>query len=1253
MVKCQFCGTLYVDEHASKEEEYLTVGAYEKLRELKFDEAIEAFDKIINLYPMSFNAYYGRMQARNKMVFYPNKSGNGRKARFFGKIIPSILEDEDYKLAVQYAPGDVAKTYEENAKKIEKAYTVLSQGIPEDKTDVFVCALNYTKDSPNSKIDSAVAKLREENLSVFFLQELQGKLLECKIFTALKHAKTFVLFANSKVKVTDPEYVHLFDRYNYFTQQKEKSQTSFVVVIDDRVYADKSNFPDDFLTNKTIVDFNSVTFEGDFVSVVKTEIANTLELSKKLQTVDVETIKAEKKQIVDVETVNTVKLGNYKIDNVAPNYENKIKWISLALQNGDFVSAQEAIDEELEKNPNNAEVLFAQFMCDSRSRTAGEFFSSIDHFADKERLQNILQLASKNFAEMIVDNLERLIQNIDDVGCYNEYALFVAQYESPNRAEFVSKLADKAVETLDAGLIEKTEKCFHKDEIDKFLDFYNRLADKTGDDSYHQKVLALDAGNIESNLAMILAKMKTVDEKLTYRNAEEIESVLQYLSEEERSQIIIPVLGEILSVAFFDIRKTEEQLDFYLSYISETSQLVSVLSTVGQKLNEMGFYTQAERYLANAIEKDKQNAKLYWLLIQNKIHCSNENEMISSGVKISKMPEWESVLAYADDKESEKYALVVSKANSNTNSPKPQRFETLDKIMLKEKLGLFLERNSKILLEAQKVHGNIKGVNYYKSQIRPFEVFFEQIAKANDFDAYIKIVNKIYERLRLMHLTLEASISALQIDEKSNGLKAVRMASRSYSLTEEEQKKAEELQKSKIATRKFLYGFLEIAPVALTLLLLILSLASPKLVFDYFNQTFLLVLSVYCGVVAVGNLLFYIFKKKNLNPKWKIAEKFLITLTFVNLILFVCSFFIFPSKITVSNEKDLKRYVSNAQYSNIVLDSDIELSNEWTARKFYGIFDGNGHTISNINIKSGEDIAFFEENSGTIKSLTLVYVEKSYKNVDNFAGVAVTNYGIITNCKISCGGTISISTNENAIIGGICSVMKKGSITSCEVNDFNLNISSNGNAVVGGLVGKTDIEDDLTVVKNNYDSTMTLVLDDAKAVYAGGIVGQSDRSKLDNFNLSRNHAGVWISLKGTASKICVGGLVGEGGCESENNYTTGTIKSEVVVDSATKMYVGGLYGTANTTSLDLYAIKTSYSSVTVDLKSSDSIVYGALIGSLKDMQVTNCFSTADSEIYNNNGSGETLGNANKFNAFDGAIFSKFDEKIWNSNKTLK
>ena len=97
MVKCLFCGTIYVDEYANKEEEILIVQAYEKIRDFKFQEAVKDFDKILALYPKSHEAYYGRLQAKNKVIYFNSKEGNKRYPSFFGKEIPNYFEDEDFK----------------------------------------------------------------------------------------------------------------------------------------------------------------------------------------------------------------------------------------------------------------------------------------------------------------------------------------------------------------------------------------------------------------------------------------------------------------------------------------------------------------------------------------------------------------------------------------------------------------------------------------------------------------------------------------------------------------------------------------------------------------------------------------------------------------------------------------------------------------------------------------------------------------------------------------------------------------------------------------------------------------------------------------------------------------------------------------------------------------------------------------------------------------------------------------------------
>ena len=113
MVKCLFCGTIYVDEYANKEEEILIVQAYEKIRDFKFQEAVKDFDKILALYPKSHEAYYGRLQAKNKVIYFNSKEGNKRYPSFFGKEIPNYFEDEDFKKAVEFAPKEIAESYNE------------------------------------------------------------------------------------------------------------------------------------------------------------------------------------------------------------------------------------------------------------------------------------------------------------------------------------------------------------------------------------------------------------------------------------------------------------------------------------------------------------------------------------------------------------------------------------------------------------------------------------------------------------------------------------------------------------------------------------------------------------------------------------------------------------------------------------------------------------------------------------------------------------------------------------------------------------------------------------------------------------------------------------------------------------------------------------------------------------------------------------------------------------------------------------
>jgi hypothetical protein len=217
--------------------------------------------------------------------------------------------------------------------------------------------------------------------------------------------------------------------------------------------------------------------------------------------------------------------------------------------------------------------------------------------------------------------------------------------------------------------------------------------------------LDIDEGHVQSNLAILLQHFKTDEEKLTYRNREELEGIFKFLNEETRGQFVGAIVNIIMPVAFLNTKQATEQLDFYLSYVANDEQLVKLLKSISGKFLEMNFFKLAEKYLTIAISKDKNDAELYWSLIKIKAHCKNDNELIMSGIKISKMPEWETLISLSNEKETEKYAEIASKINLYNGEHLAFKQEMLDREEVTQKLQEFLDRNNKILLEMEEQEG--------------------------------------------------------------------------------------------------------------------------------------------------------------------------------------------------------------------------------------------------------------------------------------------------------------------------------------------------------------------------------------------------------------------------------------------------------------------------------------------------------------------------------------------------------------------
>lgn len=226
---------------------------------------------------------------------------------------------------------------------------------------------------------------------------------------------------------------------------------------------------------------------------------------------------------------------------------------------------------------------------------------------------------------------------------------------------------------------------------------------------------------------------------------------------------------------------------------------------------------------------------------------------------------------------------------------------------------------------------------------------------------------------------------------------------------------------------------------------------------------------------------------------------------------------------------DVAEYVS-AYYQ---LTADINLNSiAWTPigaqTSFKGVFDGNGKTISNLSVTSGDNAGLFGMiNSATIKNLTVSGVI----DAGNSAGMIVgrteskdhTSNNLILNCKAE--GSVSGGNDIGGIIGF---VTRATEIKNC-VNKASVKASTTGNSFAGGIVG--DNNGGMIVVEgcDNYGKV------EAAGTFVGGIIGLVRKVDGNVLKDCKNFADV--TGKETGS---VGGIVGCARVTVENCYTLNT-----------------------------------------------------------------------------------------------------------------
>ena len=163
----------------------------------------------------------------------------------------------------------------------------------------------------------------------------------------------------------------------------------------------------------------------------------------------------------------------------------------------------------------------------------------------------------------------------------------------------------------------------------------------------------------------------------------------------------------------------------------------------------------------------------------------------------------------------------------------------------------------------------------------------------------------------------------------------------------------------------------------------------------------------------------------------------------------------------ISSAEELQN-INNNRSGNYVLTTDITLTapaedgSNWTpigrGAGFTGKFDGNGHTISGIVIKSTDDYqGLFGYSSGTIMNVGVI--DSSISGGYIVGGVCGKNKGTITSCYNT--GTISYlggGSDSESSFGGVCGE-NQGTIENCYNTGAVIGSNVEGSHRIGGVCG--------------------------------------------------------------------------------------------------------------------------------------------------------------------------------------------------------
>lgn len=202
VVECEYCGATQTVPSADNEKKMTLFNRANRLRlNNEFDKAAALYEQLIAEFPEEAEAYWGLCLCNWGIEYVDDPATGEKKPTCHRASFESLMKDENYLLAMEYADVTAQRVYRREAQEIDRLNdAILSVSRNEKPYDVFIC-YKETDENGMRTYDSVLAQdiydaLTANGLKVFFsritLEDKLGRQYEPYIFAALNSAKVML-----------------------------------------------------------------------------------------------------------------------------------------------------------------------------------------------------------------------------------------------------------------------------------------------------------------------------------------------------------------------------------------------------------------------------------------------------------------------------------------------------------------------------------------------------------------------------------------------------------------------------------------------------------------------------------------------------------------------------------------------------------------------------------------------------------------------------------------------------------------------------------------------------------------------------------------------------------------------------------------------------------------------------------------------------------------------------------------------------